>query len=146
MSQRLFHKVFQNISTIHCGQGGVTGVSELSISDEEKVKEVKKYLMILQQRYEETGIILECPKNIQQEIKYLRKYFHIEKDNINNMIKYLQRAKYFKNLLKKNNRKNYRFEKDILKDRKKKHIKSFALNEYGITKSTYYRYKESLKA
>lgn len=121
MSQRLFHKVFQNISTIHCGQGGVTGVSELPISDEEKVKEVKKYLMRLQQRYEETGIILECPKNIQQEIKYLRKYFHIEKDNINNMIKYLQRGKYFKNLLKKNNRKNYRFEKDILKKKQKTH-------------------------
>lgn len=122
MSQRLFHKVFQNISTIHCGKGGVIlGAPEISADDEEKIKEVRKYLINLQQKYAESGIILVCPKNIQQEITYLRKYFHIEKDNINNMIKYLQRGKYYKNLLKKNNRKNYRFEKDILKDRKKKH-------------------------
>jgi len=88
---RLFHKAYSNSSTYYAGSGGSVDNEERPDECEKVIKKIRQFLRKYQDVYKTTGRAMIIPNSLDEYIKSASKLFRIECDNIENIIKYIER-------------------------------------------------------
>ena len=83
---KLFHKAYSNGKIIYPSIGNKVSPEKLR-----KIKYLRVFLKRYQSFYKNTGKIIIIPKGVDEYLKYLKGNFNIEKDNIENMLKVIER-------------------------------------------------------
>ena len=83
---KLFHKAYSNGKIIYPSIGNKVSPEKLR-----KIKFVRSFLKRYQYVYKNKGKLMIIPKDVDEYLRYLKGNFNIEKDNIENMLKVVER-------------------------------------------------------